>query len=52
MSYKSILASAAVLAAVVGTTGVVANADSTCQQLQAQLRTMQTDLYQVTQMPR
>ena len=29
MSYKSILASAAVLAAVVGTTGVVANADST-----------------------
>lgn len=29
MSYKSILASAAVLAAVAGTTGVVANADST-----------------------
>ena len=29
MSYKSILASAAALAAVVGTTGVVANADST-----------------------
>lgn len=29
MSYKSILASASVLAAVVGTTGVVANADST-----------------------
>lgn len=29
MSYKSILASVAVLAAVVGTTGVVANADST-----------------------
>lgn len=29
MSYKSILASAAVLSAVVGTTGVVANADST-----------------------
>lgn len=29
MSYKSILASSAVLAAVVGTTGVVANADST-----------------------
>ena len=29
MSYQSILASAAVLAAVVGTTGVVANADST-----------------------
>ena len=29
MSYKSILASAAVLAAVVGTTGVVANSDST-----------------------
>ena len=29
MSYKSMLASAAVLAAVVGTTGVVANADST-----------------------
>ncbi len=52
MSYKSILASAAVLAAVVGTTGVVANADSTLPAATSTTKKMQTDLYQVTQMPR